>query len=357
MATFNGIIFQCYFCTKRFSNLSSYHYHLADHTKEVPFKCKKCTLNRRQYKRKPNLLRHYKKYHPNLYKEEILQIKPHKSRPKNLRISYNCYFCCANFKTQSSLFIHLMSHTREFPHKCEFIPCTTSTQRRSKILRHQKFCYLNPNCQLRQRNLSCYFCGQLYTALSCLINHVRRHTGEKPFKCISCYQSFKTCNLRQTHANHFHNVHKRFSCNFCEVEKHSQYELNQHIMSKHTKDRELQKCYFCLKKLRGIDPRHMAFHTGEKHFKCKHCPAYFREPRSFHLHSLEHIKTPEYLEAKSFVSRSKLWWCYFCRKGFQSSRDLHCHIKKHTGEKFYKCSRCGVFRFTRKLDTNCCRKR
>jgi len=175
--------------------------------------------------------------------------------------------------------------------------------------------------------------------------------------CTTCSQSFKTNNLRQYHANRCNKLNKRYSCNLCDVEKNSQFELNQLIQTKHTKDYELQTCYFCLKKFREVGAKHMSFHTGGKLFKCKLCPAYFQEPRSFYFHSLKHNDTPEYLKAESFVSRFKLWWCYFCHKGFLNSGHLHCHIKKHTGEKYYECSQCGAFRFTRKLDTNCCRKR
>jgi len=357
MATVNRIKFQCYFCTKGFSHLSNFHTHLATHTKEAPFMCKVCTPKRRQYKYKATLLRHYKKYHRNLYEEEIIKIKTHRKRQTNSRISHNCYFCGATFKKQSKLFIHLTSHTREFQYNCKFIPCTTRRQHRSELQSHQKFCYFNPNRQLRERNLSCYFCGQKYTARACLTNHVRRHTGEKPYECTACPQRFKTNNQRQTHANRCHNLSKRYSCNFCDAEKISERELNLHIRTKHTKDHELQKCYFCLKKFRAIAPRHMAFHTGEKLFRCKHCPAFFQEASTFFLHCLKHIDTPEYFKAESFVSQSKLSWCYFCSKRFLNSGNLHCHIKKHTGEEYYECGRCGALRFTRKRDANCCRKR
>jgi len=346
MDNFKAIQFNCYFCSKGLRGFADYEKHLLSHTKEFPFKCKLCTLKQRQYKGLFSLLKHYKKYHPDLYLESRV------SRQKSI---YECYFCGCTFKIQSNLFRHLATHTREFQFKCEFLPCTKRKLHKSTIMVHQKSCYFNPNRQLRERILPCYFCGQKCKTMSSLLNHSRRHTDEKPFKCCTCNKQFTTPVNLNYHIKSCHDLESRYKCSFCDTEKIYLEDLNSHIRSKHTKDHKLHKCYFCFKQLERVTPKHMALHTGEQLYGCKYCPAYFQTAVPLYFHILEHVDTPECEKAKSFISKSKPM-CYFCLKRFPNKGYIERHMKTHTGEKSYDCKRCRAILFSWSAAMKCCRK-
>jgi len=335
--------FQCYFCSRAFKILALYERHLVSHTKERPFKCSLCKYNNNKnadYREYLSLVRHYKKQHPRLYIEEMNR---RKSKKNSKSTTYNCYFCDKSFKERFLRDYHISNHTLELGYKCTFPPCSKQYKSSTIQWRHLDRCRFNPN-QFKhiKRCFPCYFCEKVLTCFNALVNHTRIHTNENPFKChLCCSKRFSSTQSLKLHKLLQHNLGTWWQCNFCEVKKPTNSDLNQHIRSKHTRDNLLQKCYFCSKYLERVSPKHMSLHTGEKHYRCVYCPAEYRTQVLFRIHNLQHAGTPEFNEAKSFLSKLKNK-CYFCQKPFTSYSLLEPHLKEHTKEKCFKCKRCGL---------------
>ncbi|XP_055373074.1 zinc finger protein 43-like [Condylostylus longicornis] len=155
----------------------------------------------------------------------------------------------------------------------------------------------------------CELCGKRFRTLESLRNHIRRHKGEKPFKCSKCSAAFndkinlkthyivkhteglkvpcqyegcerifKTVELRKRHERYIHNSDRNYLCVQCGMRFKTTSKLNEHMKKRHLDydDRPFE-CGFCKKKFIFHQDlkNHVMTHTGEKPFKCELCSKAF----------------------------------------------------------------------------------
>jgi len=104
--------------------------------------------------------------------------------------------------------------------------------------------HTNVTCVTRRK---CHMCDKAFSQSGHLDNHMRVHTGDKPYKCSLCNKSFSTSSHLQTHKRYVHSNIRPYDCPYCG----KLFKTNSHL-----------KC-------------HVRTHTGAKPYSCRHCSAFY----------------------------------------------------------------------------------
>lgn len=199
-----------------------------------------------------------------------------------------------------------------------------------------------------KKRFSCKFCDRKFESFRNVSIHQRTHTGEKPFKCPHC--SFATHHPR-TLPSHIDRMHsdkppETFSCPECPKGFPSKSTLNNHLIAYHGKELEIKfyrksgkpvktiACHLCDTKVTGQGPfvqHYEEFHPEEKRYTCKFCKLHFRYIREVLEHQRRH-------------TGERPFKCDKCGKGFVNDRHLASHKKYRHPDRIrlntFACSKC-----------------
>lgn len=203
----------------------------------------------------------------------------------------------------------------------------------------------------------CEFCGKLFYNKNDFDNHMRTHTGEKPFHCITCGFKAATKEVLNSHKEQEHRAIV-YPCKDCEYVAVSRSQLwNHSIQHKGLGDAMGLECPLCQQKLENM--KRFKLHVAEKHpditeednckiaslnkvkmhkvqgklgrrsYKCPYCDkVFFRANSELQKHIWIHEGIKPYK-------------CPLCPHSCRSKNNLQAHMLRHTDEKPYTCSDCG----------------
>ena len=124
----------------------------------------------------------------------------------------------------------------------------------------------------RMQGLVLHYCNKCNYATqykSCLVNHSKTHSGERPFHCKLCDQKFgQSSNLN----NHLltHKVGK-FKCKDCDYKAAQKQDLERHLLTHSgVKPHKCDSCEFSTA-TKGNLIVHQRLHSGEKPYSCTSC--------------------------------------------------------------------------------------
>ncbi|XP_067297302.1 uncharacterized protein [Pseudorasbora parva] len=190
---------------------------------------------------------------------------------------------------------------------------------------------LKPSSKTLQRNTECPDCGRVLSNASALENHMRLHTGERPYNCSQCGKAFPSVRGLNRHVK-VHAEEKRYQCEECGKSFVYHFTLTKHQLI-HSGERPFP-CKICGKRFLAKADRatHMRMHTGEKPFSCTLCGKKFKHRVALNMHMQGHRGEKRYI-------------CPHCEKGFVDLGNFKRHKLIHTGERPFECKECGK-RFT-----------
>ncbi|KAK3595055.1 hypothetical protein CHS0354_002341 [Potamilus streckersoni] len=131
-----------------------------------------------------------------------------------------------------------------------------------------------------------------------------------------------------------HNTSGATTCDICGKMYKDQYILKMHIKMVHLPAEVLFECTTCSKKFtrKAHLKRHLRIHDPEKPFKCPHCDYRGCEKSDISKHLLIH-EEPKHL-------------CEVCGKTFRHIKNKELHVKRHNGQRDYKCGVCDFYGYT-----------
>ncbi|XP_022217852.2 zinc finger protein 90 [Drosophila obscura] len=162
----------------------------------------------------------------------------------------------------------------------------------------------------------CIHCGKCMQSATSLDEHLRLHSGERPYCCANCPKTFTTNGALVTHQKrHFKVI--QHHCNYCGQGFVESSNLKRHITAKHTKEKP-HTCTVCQRKFSRVYllELHSRTHTGERPYKCNQCQRRFSQLGVLRSHERIH-------------SNERPHRCQLCPKTFGRATQLRTHLMRH----------------------------
>ncbi|CAG6015965.1 unnamed protein product, partial [Menidia menidia] len=176
----------------------------------------------------------------------------------------------------------------------------------------------------------CELCDRSFSEKWALNNHMKLHSGEKPYKCAwpSCHYAFLNLSAMKDHYR-THTGEKSYLCDLCGFAGGTRHALTKH-RRQHTGERPF-KCKLCnfASTTQSHLSRHKRVHTGEKPYRCPWCDYRYRLIDQHTVSGTDyHHNGPD----DPRVDRSN------CAENI---RKHILHTGKHEGVKMYNCPKCN----------------
>ncbi|KAJ2941067.1 hypothetical protein O0L34_g13196 [Tuta absoluta] len=303
--------YKCEDCIKGFSYKSSYEKHMECHDEiNGDYVCDICnqrmSTEDKLHSHQRNHTHRYKCLECGLIRQDKITIEDHYRTKHCQGTEFTCPHCFKRFKRRASLRKH-MHNLHKAKDKVVCAHCNKMYANKESLKYHMTRAHTHETGRL-VKNHVCHDCGKAFTSPSLLQKHSIKHSNRKDHYCVECDKSFK-----------------------------SEYILRHHLKTtmSHNSYTDLPlPCLQCKKRFairRDLD-RHMnRVHLNIKPFQCDQCEKGYVNNWS--------LKEHQRLIHEGY-KRPLKYPCPMCDKIFDRQHILKSHIRTHTGERPYQCSKC-----------------
>uniref|UniRef100_A0A667ZQC0 C2H2-type domain-containing protein n=1 Tax=Myripristis murdjan TaxID=586833 RepID=A0A667ZQC0_9TELE len=287
---------------------------------------------------------------------------------------------------------HMKSHSEDRPYKCAF--CEKKFKHPYVLKRHQKeICkskYLKKpvlvgniteaqgtdsqgtDSQLSLEGLTdgklCPICSRILPCTADITKHLRSHTEDRPFICVTCEKGFKYKDTLKKHQIiHGHEgIREEESKSVAQILAEAEQQNCSGTITKKENNPDtpaatsgesppppleqpskkvLKVCTVCARAFDSVKTlnKHMQCHTDDRPYHCIHCKRRFK-----HMHGDHQQEPPLKIPV----------WCSNCGKHFEYPSDLKehqenvLHMGTHSEEKPWACTQCDMAYRTKLQLTN-----
>ncbi|XP_061727506.1 zinc finger protein ZFP2-like [Cydia pomonella] len=187
--------YECPYCKKKLKNSTSYKNHVeTQHTSSVSDSSYCVQCDRRFTSDR-------------MYKRHLQSSAAHAAERDNTRAKrkYPCPECNNVYSRRTYMNNHYRHvHAKQSKYYCE--DCDRHFLNRTRYLDHRRFQHEGVK---RDKDKLCNICGRGFAANRTLVNHIRTHSGERPFSCEYCGAKFTQKHAMLSHVKYIHLKSKR----------------------------------------------------------------------------------------------------------------------------------------------------
>ncbi|XP_061570705.1 zinc finger protein 14-like [Cololabis saira] len=383
----------CPVCNKSFLRAAAMrrHQEIHDANRDLKYKCSSCDKRFRDHY---DMNRHSMRVHergemPEGFKEEL----PGDPCTSDMFETKTCSLCGKYFARDVDMERHMKSHSEDRPYMCSF--CEKKFKNPYVLKRHEKeICKSREQRKPRRKEAACLtvqppavetadgkmcpICSRILPCTADMAKHLRSHSEERPFICITCEKGFKYRDTLKKHQIiHGHEGIREEQSKSLEqilAEADSQSCGDGDGDGAETKDPEtpaetpevlhvckksLKRCPVCSRSFDSIKTlnRHVQCHTDDRPYHCIHCNKHFKHMHGLKRHQIYaicHKKSTHFVWKKGPRSehgvsadprQSKIpVWCSNCGKHFEYPAALKEHqesVCRVELKDVMKCDDCG----------------
>ena len=170
----------------------------------------------------------------------------------------------------------------------------------------------------------CEICGSGFSCSTHLSRHRKGHDEILKFKCDLCIKAFAIKSNLDRHRV-THGKSPKFKCDKCTKAFHLQTILNQHKKVHQIKQ---HKCVTCSKRFTHSFHlrKHEIIHTGSKSFQCNICSRKFTRADNLTRHK---IRTHMADSIRNIKQRKRSLCCAICHQKFANAKNFERHVIQH----------------------------